>query len=69
VVERLDDYLEGTLPPAESAPLDGHLRRCGGCGRYLEQLRTTIRLSGWLGDACPDTDAVVLGAFRARKMH
>ncbi len=47
-VEEVTDYLEGTLPRAEHARLERHLRRCGGCERYLAQIRTTIALTGKL---------------------
>lgn len=44
LVERLTDYLDDAMPPAERARLEAHIERCLGCERYAEQLRITIRL-------------------------
>lgn len=44
LVERLTDYLDDALPPAERARLEQHLDECLGCERYAEQLRITIAL-------------------------
>jgi anti-sigma factor RsiW len=45
LVELVTDYLEGALPPEERARFDAHLERCDGCRLYLEQVRTTIRIT------------------------
>lgn len=47
-VELVTDYLEGAMPDAERRELERHLRRCGGCTRYLAQIRKTIEISGRL---------------------
>jgi predicted anti-sigma-YlaC factor YlaD len=67
VVEILGDYLEGAMAPEDRARLEEHLAECDGCTSYLEQLRTTIRLSGRLPEAPvpPATMAPLLEAFRA----
>jgi anti-sigma factor RsiW len=52
LVELLTEYLEGTLPPDETAAVEEHLHGCDGCRTYLDQLRTTIEL---LGSATVDT--------------
>ncbi len=46
LVELVTDYLDGALPPRERARFEAHLEACTGCARYVEQLRTTIALSG-----------------------
>jgi hypothetical protein len=50
VVEIVTDYLENALPPDRREALELHLSYCDGCVNYLDQLRTTIELSGALGD-------------------
>jgi predicted anti-sigma-YlaC factor YlaD len=66
VVELVTDYLEGTMAPADRLPLDHHLALCEGCERYLEQMRTLIRVAGRAAaDAVPpETMAGLLRAFR-----
>lgn len=46
VVEVLTDYLEGELPPEGRAALEQHLLTCEPCATYLQQLRTSISLTG-----------------------
>ncbi len=46
VVDLLTDYLEGALPSRRRASVERHLAGCPDCGRYLEQMRMTIRLVG-----------------------
>jgi predicted anti-sigma-YlaC factor YlaD len=67
VVEILGDYLEGAMAPVDRARLEEHLADCDGCTSYLEQLRTTIRLSGRLPEepVPPETMGPLLEAFRA----
>jgi predicted anti-sigma-YlaC factor YlaD len=67
VVEILGDYLEGAMPPGDRTRLEEHLSECDGCTAYLEQLRTTIRLSGRLPEepVPPETMAPLLEVFRA----
>jgi anti-sigma factor RsiW len=69
VTEILDGYLDGTMSADDRARLEAHLRSCEGCVNYLDQLRTTIRLTGTLGDTSvpPETTAAVMDAFRAWK--
>ncbi len=66
LVELVTDYLEGALAPDERARFETHLEPCGGCRRYLEQIRTTVELTGRLTPAqlSPDAEAALLGAFR-----
>jgi anti-sigma factor RsiW len=67
VVELLGDYLEGAMDPEDRLRLEQHLADCEGCATYLEQLRTTIRLSGRLPEeaVAAATMAPLLEAFRA----
>ena len=46
LVELVTAYLEGTLPAGARKRFEAHLAECDGCTTYLEQMRTTIRLSG-----------------------
>jgi anti-sigma factor RsiW len=48
MVELITDYLEGTLPRSQRRRFDAHLEGCEHCTEYLEQMRTTIRLTGRL---------------------
>lgn len=48
LVELVTEYLEGALPARERARLESHLRGCGACAGYLDQMRHTIRVSGRL---------------------
>jgi anti-sigma factor RsiW len=54
VVERVTDYLEGTLPEADARRLERHLGTCPGCTEYVQQLRTIAgSLSGVTEDSFP----------------
>ena len=48
LVELVTDYLEGALETNERVRLEAHLADCDDCTIYLEQMRTTIRLTGML---------------------
>ncbi len=50
VVEVLTDYLDGALPSHQREALEQHLLACAGCATHLEQLRTTVRLTGKLSE-------------------
>jgi predicted anti-sigma-YlaC factor YlaD len=47
-VELVTDYLEGALSRRDRRRFEAHLRRCPNCTAYLEQMKTTIRLTGTL---------------------
>lgn len=66
LVELVTDYLEGALAPAEHARFEDHLATCGGCTAYVEQIRTTIRLTGGLAeeDLEPPARDALLRLFR-----
>jgi hypothetical protein len=69
LVELVTDYLEGTLTLDERRRFEHHLGECRVCPRYVEQLRTTIRVLGRLGeDDVPEpARSALLEAFRAWK--
>jgi anti-sigma factor RsiW len=50
LVEIVTAYLEGTLPVRERMRFEDHLSGCPGCVNYLEQMRTTIKLTGTLSE-------------------
>ena len=66
LVEIVSDYLEGALPDADRERFDAHLETCEGCRRYLDQMRTTIRVVGRLPEESVDPDAMraLRAAFR-----
>jgi predicted anti-sigma-YlaC factor YlaD len=45
-VELVTDYLEGALGRRDRRRFESHLRSCRNCRAYLEQIRTTIQLTG-----------------------
>jgi anti-sigma factor RsiW len=66
MVELVTDYLEGALPEVERLRFDVHIGACDGCTAYLEQMRTTVRLTGRLTeDEIPaESLETLLRAFR-----
>ena len=46
VVELVTEYLEGALTPRDRLDFERHLVWCGFCRDYLDQVRTTIELTG-----------------------
>lgn len=69
LVELVTDYLEGAMEPEPRARFEQHLLVCDGCGRYLAQMRQTLRATGELrpDDVSPATLAALQRAFRAWK--
>jgi anti-sigma factor RsiW len=66
LVEIITEYLEGALSDAERERFDAHLEVCEGCRRYLDQMRTTIRVVGTLTeeDLEPTAKDQLLQLFR-----
>ena len=66
LVELVTDYFEDALPVPERARFDAHIAGCDGCTAYLEQMRTTIALTGRLrADEVPTASVEpLLEAFR-----
>ena len=69
LVEVITDYLEGTLPDRDRARFEAHLLTCPGCRQYVEQMRTTIRVTGRLTaeSISPPIRDELLKAFRRMK--
>jgi anti-sigma factor RsiW len=69
LVELVTAYLDGALPAGARKRFEAHLSQCDGCSAYLEQMRTTIRLSGMLSveDVSPEAEQALLHAFRGWK--
>ena len=67
VVELVTDYLDGALPDSLRARIDAHLAACRGCTAYLEQIRTTVRVTGRVGadDVPTELRDRLLAAFRS----
>ena len=64
-VELVTDYLEGALSREEVARFEEHLAVCPGCETYVEQVRSTIAVTGASGDAVePSVVSPLLAAFR-----
>lgn len=68
VVRLLSDYFEGALPVEQRAALEQHLLFCEGCTNYVEQMRTSIRLTGRLQEEDVPSPVMdkVLEMFRER---
>ena len=66
MVELMTDYLEGRLSRRDTRRFDRHLSLCDGCSAYIEQLRTTIEVTGRLRDRDfpPELLERLLAAFR-----
>jgi len=48
LVELVTDYLEGKLLAVDAARFEQHLSICVGCTNYLEQMRQTIHVMGYV---------------------
>jgi tetratricopeptide (TPR) repeat protein len=54
--DRLSDYLDDELSPAERAEVETHLVGCSACRATLAELRTVIARAGSLSDTPPSAD-------------
>ncbi len=65
LVELVTDYLEGALEAGDLRRFEEHIAGCGGCTRYLAQLRETIRVTGTIrtDDLSPEAERTLLAAF------
>jgi predicted anti-sigma-YlaC factor YlaD len=62
LVELVTGYLDGALAPEERQRMDEHLKLCGPCGAYVEQMRMTARLAAVATaelDLRPDRDELL----------
>ena len=50
MVELVTDYLEGSLSWRDRRRFEAHLSGCDHCTEFLQQMRTTIALTGSLAD-------------------
>lgn len=48
LVELVTDYIEGKLPSVEVIRFEQHLSTCDGCTNYLEQMRKTVHIVGYV---------------------
>jgi anti-sigma factor RsiW len=66
LVELVTDYLEGALPEEEVARFERHIEPCENCKVYVEQMRTTIALTGRIESTGLDQESLaeLLRAFR-----
>lgn len=54
--DRLSDYLDGELPPAERSSLEAHLGTCAECTHVLGELRDVVSRTRGLQDIPPRKD-------------
>ena len=65
VVELVTAYVEDALGPFDRERFEEHLVFCDGCENYVEQMRTTVRLTGRVENELPaELEAELLEAFR-----
>ncbi|MET0235128.1 MAG: zf-HC2 domain-containing protein [Kibdelosporangium sp.] len=66
LVELITEFLDGSLDPATTDRVRGHLAACEGCAHYVGQFRETIGALGHLGEESlpPDACRTLLEAFR-----
>lgn len=69
LIEFLDRYVDGDLPPFMAVKFEEHLEVCVACVEYLHSYRETIRLAGeaWSGDeiAIEDVPSELIEAILA----
>jgi anti-sigma factor RsiW len=67
LVELVTAYLEGGLAAPDRSRFEEHIAVCEGCTAYLEQMRTTIRVTGMLTPESLSEEASteLLAAFRS----
>jgi hypothetical protein len=70
--DRLSEYIDGDLEPADRLALEAHLAGCAGCRQDLASLRAVVTRAGSLTDTPPASDlwpgiASRIGARPARR--
>ena len=65
-VELVTDYLEGRLSRRQKRRFDTHLAGCPHCRAYLDQIKTTIALTGRVepDSLDPEARATLLDMYR-----
>jgi predicted anti-sigma-YlaC factor YlaD len=66
LVELVTEYFEGVLDVETRTRFEQHIGECRGCNAYVDQIRTTISLTGRVAvdDLSEETKAGLLEAFR-----
>ena len=66
LVQVINDYIEGVMPPGDRKRFEEHLAVCPGCQTYLDQMRQTVSALGRLSEEAIPSEAknVLLQAFR-----
>jgi anti-sigma factor RsiW len=66
LVELVSEYLDGTLAPGERDRFEQHVILCDGCAFHLDQMRTTIAVTGSLTEdsVTPEAQESLLRVFR-----
>ena len=70
--ERLSDYIDGNLPPAEAERVARHLDTCPSCSALRGDLESLVAASRGLGAIEPPTDlwpGIAVGIEGARREH
>jgi hypothetical protein len=67
LAELVSDYIEGALAPSLHEQIVTHLADCSDCSSYVEQVRTTIAVTGEIasGEVAPPARAALLELFRS----
>jgi predicted anti-sigma-YlaC factor YlaD len=65
-VEMVTDYLEGVLSRRDRRRFESHLRGCPNCSAYLDQIKTTIELTGAIDpeDLTPEAKRDLIDLYR-----
>ncbi|HVN06038.1 MAG TPA: zf-HC2 domain-containing protein [Bryobacteraceae bacterium] len=66
IIDDLEEYLSGSLPPSAFDRFEAHLDACGACRREIEQIRDA---SGWLSELKPRETIEPPAGFTARVMQ
>jgi predicted anti-sigma-YlaC factor YlaD len=66
LAELVSDYIEGVVAPPLHEQIMAHLAGCSDCSSYVEQVRTTIVVTGEIasGEIAPPARAALLDLFR-----
>ena len=66
LVELVTEYLDGSLAPGERDRFEQHVILCDGCAFHLDQMRTTIAVTGSLTEdsLTPAAQESLLSVFR-----
>jgi anti-sigma factor RsiW len=66
MVELVTDYLDGSLTRRDRRRFEAHLSGCDHCTEFLQQIRTTVALTGSVAgdDLNPARQGELLALFR-----